>query len=374
MRILNLSLLRLNDSHSYYGGAIGSIGYELLSSLASIDDVNVISFTRGTDLSSSTPSSLNLVQANSFSEVKKLIPKYLQKDKETILTHFYFHEPEYTPLANLANKLESPFAIGMCELPHYRLRDEVSGPLKSPLIRKIGKSIAYMPRFKKTLSHCDRLITVNGAAKQYYSKYIPSAQIGTIPYGVNQELFQYTPLPKEPRILVVSRLIKRRGIHSIIDALPSIISEIPDAHLDIVGDGPQHIHLEQQASELGISSRVHFHGNVSAEALKQHYQNCSVFCHLSTSDGWNQPALEAMSTGRPVIGMDAPHNSMILDGVTGYLISPTDLNSLSNYLIQILDDENLCSQMGTSAHELISTNHNLATVAKQYLTEFQRLL
>ncbi len=75
MRILNLSLLRLNDSHSYYGGAIGSIGYELLSSLASIDGVDVISFTQGTDLSYSVPSSLNLVQANSFSEVKKIMPK-----------------------------------------------------------------------------------------------------------------------------------------------------------------------------------------------------------------------------------------------------------------------------------------------------------
>ena len=374
MRILNLSLLRLNDSHSYYGGAIGSIGYELLSSLASIDGVDVISFTRGTDLSSSVPSSLNLVQANSFSEVKKIMPKYLQKSEETILTHFYFHEPEYTPLAHLANKLDSPFVIGMCELPHYRLRDEVSGLLKSPLIRKIGKSIAYMPRFKKTLSHCDRLITVNGAAKQYYSKYVPTTQIGVIPYGVNQELFPCTPLPEEPRILVVSRLIRRRGINALIDALPIIISEIPDVHLDIVGDGPQRIHLEQQASEIGVSSRVHFHGNVSAEALAQHYQNCSVFCHLSTSDGWNQPALEAMSTGRPVVGMDAHHNSMILDGITGYLIHPMEINSLPKYLIQILDDGNLCSQMGTSAHELISTNHNIATVAKQYLTEFQRLL
>ena len=65
---------------------------------------------------------------------------------------------------------------------------------------------------------------------------------------------------------------------------------------------------------------------------------------------------------------------MILDGVTGFLISPEKINSLSNYLIQILDDRNLCSQMGTSAHELILTNHNLATVAKQYVTEFKRLL
>tara|TARA_B100000700_G_scaffold196421_1_gene216213 strand:- start:451 stop:1575 length:1125 start_codon:yes stop_codon:yes gene_type:complete len=374
LRILNLSLLRLNDSHSYYGGAIGSIGYELLSSLSSLDDVDVISFTQGTDLSLPVPSSLNLVHATSFSEVKKLMPKYLEGEKETILTHFYFHEPVHTPISHLANKLDSPFVIGMCELPHYRLRDEVSGPLKSHLLRKVGKTIAYMPRFKKTLSHCDRLITVNGAAKQYYSKYFPTNQIGIIPYGVNQELFPYTPLPKEPRILVVSRLIRRRGIDALIDALPDILSEIPDVHLDIIGDGPQHIHLKQQASKNGVLSRVHFYGNVSAEALVQHYQNCSVFCHLSNSDGWNQPALEAMSTGRPVIGLDAHHNSMVLNGTTGFLISPEKINSLSNYLIQILDDGNLCSQMGTSAHELISTNYNLSTVAKQYVTEFKRLL
>ena len=374
MRILNLSLLRLNDSHSYYGGAIGSIGYELLSSLASINDVEVVSFTQGTDLSHPLPPSLNLIQASSFNEVEKRMHEFLQNPEETILTHFYFHEPESTPISQVASKLDSPFVIGMCELPHYRLSDEVPGILKSPSLRKIGKSIAYLPRFKKTLSHCDRLITVNEAAKEYYSEHVSKDKICTIPYGVNQELFPSTPLPDQNRLLVVSRLIQRRGIDKIIEILPSLLSEISDVHLDIVGNGPQHASLEKQASKLGNSSKVHFHGNVPYEELVRHYQNCSIFCHLSDSDGWNQPALEAMSIGRPVIGIDASHNSMITDGSTGYLIPSDQPNLLLDRLVQLLENKSLCSQMSASSVKSISTNYSLSTVAKQYVLEFERLL
>lgn len=374
MRIINLSLLRLNDHHSYYGGAIGSIGYELLSSIASIKNIEVISFSRGTDLIHPINPSLKLITVDSFNEVKNLIGNYTDDSTETILSHLYFHEPEYTPLAKFAKDSNFPFLIGMCETPHPRLSDEVNGILKSPTLRKIGKSFLYMPKFKKTLSSPDRLITVNEHAKQYYSNNLPIENIGVIPYGVNQNIFSHAEFPTSPRILVVSRLIQRRNIDSLINALPIIIKEVPDVQIDIVGEGPQRSILEYKSSQNGTKPYVHFHGNVSAEQLVALYKSCTVFCHLSQSDGWNQPALEAMATGRPVISMNEPHNSMIIDGITGYLLHSTETSDLSEKLIQILSDTKLSSQMGNYAYDIVSTNYSLDVVSQKYAEEFRSLI
>ena len=140
MDILNLSTLKLNDCHNYYGGAIGNIGYNLMASLAALDGVTMRSFTMGTDFASDPPSSLELFHVDSYDDVESQV-RDLEITDDTVLTHFYFHEPEYAPLASFAGEHDQPFVVGMCEPPHPRLKDEVSGIQKLPLVRTIGKRL-----------------------------------------------------------------------------------------------------------------------------------------------------------------------------------------------------------------------------------------
>jgi len=373
MKVLNISRLKLNDKHNYYGGAIGNIAYNLLHAISEIEDVNVITFTEGVDLEKDIPKNLKFLKVKSFADVKRDVSDILRDDDISVVTHFYFHEPEYNPVAKLAKKKGLPFIIGMCELPHPRLKDELSSILKNRFVRGFGKMLMF-PRFKKTLELCNVLIVVNEGAKQYYSSFIEEEKIRIIPYGVDLERFRYTPLPESHKILMVSRLIKRRGADYLVNAMHEVVKVFHDAELHFVGEGPRMETLRRRAEELGIGFKVFFHGNVSAEKLVELYRNCYVFCHLSFADGWNQPALEAMSTGRPIICTDAPHNSMVENEKTGFLIPFGDTDMLAEKLIYLFANYNSAEKMGIEGRIKAENEHNWSEIAKEYYNVFHEVI
>lgn len=366
MDILNISKLKLNDKHNYYGGAIGNIAYNLLHAISEIRDVNVISFTEGVDLERAVNGSLKFFEVKSFANLNRRMDKILINNDISVVTHFYFHEPEYNPIAGLVKKRGFPFVIGMCELPHPRFNDELSGILKIPFVRTLGKSF-ILPKFKGTLELCDVLIVVNEGAKNYYSRFIEEEKIRIIPYGVDLVRFRYSPLLKGHKILLVSRLIKRRGLDYMVDAMPEIIEEFPDTELHFVGEGPRKEILRRRAEMLDVGSKVFFHGNVQADRLVELYRDCYVFCHLSFADGWNQPALEAMATGRPVICTDAPHNSMIEDGKTGFLVPFGDVDMLTEKIIYLFGaNHSLAEKMGMEGRKVVESKYNWDKIAEIY--------
>jgi glycosyltransferase involved in cell wall biosynthesis len=373
MRVVNLSLLKLNDSHTYYGGAIGNIGYNLLESLAGLEDVEVVSFTSGTDFESSPPASLRLIEAETFDEVGATLQS-LELTDRTVLTHLYFHEPEYTPLASDLRGREQPFVIGMCEPPHPRYRDEVSGLQQLPLVRPLGKRLLYGPRFRRTLAACDLLVTVNEYGRRYYRGYVEPDPVATVPYGVDHEFFSFEPLSDRRRILLVSRLIKRRGIDTLVEALPSIAQTHPDVAVDIVGEGPRRDRLERAARTHGVRDRMTFHGNVGPGALVERYRQCYAFCHLSEADGWNQPALEAMATGRPVVTIDAPHNSMVDAAETGYLVPFGDADALAGRIDRLLSDRDLAAELGRAGRQRVEETYDWDRIAGEYRRLFEEVL
>ena len=363
MKILNISRPALDEKHSYYGGAMGNITYNLFRSLTMLG-IRIFTFVDSVNLSK-LPENLRILKGSSFKDVQRETIKVLKREDISLVTHFYFHEPEYNPVAKFIKKRGFPFVIGMCELPHPRLSDEVDGILKIPLVRYLGKKLIF-PRFKETLQCCDLLIVVNDGAKTYYSKFIDEERIKVIPYGVDLEHFSYAPLPEERKILMVSRLIKRRGLDYMVEAMPGVVREFPDAELHIVGEGPRKEILRRRAEKLGIKSKVFFHGNVPAEELVRLYRDCYVFCHLSFADGWNQPALEAMATGRPVICTNAPHNSMVEDGKTGFLVPFGDIDILVEKITYLSENQKLAEKMGKEGRRKVEKEHDWNKIAEEY--------
>jgi glycosyltransferase involved in cell wall biosynthesis len=363
MKILNISKLKLNDSHNYYGGAIGNIAYNQFAALAKLDDTAVDTTVEGLDAENDLPTSLSVTTIDSYDDVALYVKDRLSK--ADVVTHFYFHEPEYNPVSKRLAEAETPFVIGMCEVPHPRFKDEVSGLERLPFVRRIGKRL-IMPRFKRTLNRADRLVVVDKQAKTYYSEYYPADRIRIIPYGVCLDRFQPTDFPDVPRILMVNRLIERRGIDYMIEALPDVRDAVSNTELHIVGDGPRGEHLKSRAQKLGVGDAVTFHGNVSASELVEQYAKSTLFSHLSYADGWNQPALEAMASGRPVVCTNKPHNSMVVHEETGYKVPWADSGMLASRLIDILSSPERAEEFGTAGRERVESSYSWSYLASQY--------
>ncbi|CAD7778490.1 MAG: Glycosyltransferase Gtf1 [Candidatus Methanoperedenaceae archaeon GB50] len=366
--------LDLNDTHNYHGGAIGNISYNLLCSLADFN-AEIYAIIKSRNLAFSPPSNLKLYPTGGkmFERAiggSKQTNKILKKEKIDVITQLYFfYGVSFNPM--LRKVKDYPFVIGMCELPHPLLEDEIGSGMKK-YAANLGKKFLF-PLFKKTLDYCDTLIAVNEGAKDLYSNLMPRSKIRVIPYGVDLERFKYSSLPSNHNILAVSRLIKRRGLDYLVEAMPIILKEYPDANLHFVGDGPRKGILQAKAKELGVSSKVIFHGNVSANELVNLYRNCYVFCHLSSADGWNQPALEAMASGRPVICTDAPHNSMVIDKKTGFLIPYGDIDVLAEKIRKVLGDRELAGKMGLEGRKEAEEKYNWDEVGRRYYEVYKEV-
>ena len=373
--------VELTDNHNYSKGAIGNISYNLLTSLSKYD-IELYILSKGIDITKEKllPDNLKLYQltksnfknphyihTKSFINSIKLSKHFLKNQNISVINQMYFpYGVGFNPL--LKSVKDYPFVIGMCELPHKRYNDEIS--ITEKFASKVGRNLLH-PLFLKTLDACDALIAVNKSAKDLYSKLIPRKKIKVIPYGVNMNRFQFTPLQENNHnILVVSRLIKRRKLDILIDAMPYILNEYPDTKLHIVGEGTE---KKNFMTNYGILRRVFFYGNVSEEKLVELYKNCCVYCSPSKEDGWNQPILEAMSSGRPVICADAPHNSMV-NSKSGFKMHYNDCIEYATAIKRLFGDFDMAEKMGEEGRIEVETNYKWKNIGRKYYDVYKEVM
>lgn len=98
-------------------------------------------------------------------------------------------------------------------------------------------------------------------------------------------------------LLSVGHLIERKGHDLVIRAM----TELPDYHLLIAGDGPERENLQSLAQQLGVNRRVRFLGGVRPENMCQLYNSGDALILASSREGWANVLLEAMACGTPVV-------------------------------------------------------------------------
>jgi len=372
MKILSTpSSFGINDAFSYHGGSMGNIGYSFFKSLSN-HPVQIYATVQSHLLSSQFP---NIHFYDTGYDRKKLYNTYklvkqiLSKHKiDLIFSPYFFYGISFTPFREIKNY---PFIIGMCELPHHRFSDEVD-MIKNKYIRNIGKQL-LKPLFLNTLSHCDKLIVVNEGAKKLYLQHIQRSKIEIIPYGVDIDRFQCSPLTLNNNILIVSRLIKRRNIDVLMEALPSVLREYPRTILHIVGGGVQWYNLHKLSKSLNIGKNIIFYGGVTSDKLISLYKNCYLYCSLSEEDGWNQPILEAMSIGRPVISPDALHNSMVTSK-TGFKLHYNDCIECASKIKELFGDFKMAQKMGKEGRKEAERNYNWSNIGRKYYEVYKEVI
>lgn len=133
------------------------------------------------------------------------------------------------------------------------------------------------------------------------------------PMGVDLQ-HRFTPVAGMPRsrdeILFVGRLVEKKGLRHLIDAMPGIIADHPDAFLSVVGFGPEEDACRQQVLRLGLQHKVRFIGAVTQAELPALYRRAAVFVapFVRTEDGDQEGlglvVVEAAGCGCPVVVSD----------------------------------------------------------------------
>ena len=145
-------------------------------------------------------------------------------------------------------------------------------------------------------------------------------------------------------ILMLGRLVKRKGHGIVMEAVARLRAKHPDVMLVIGGTGPYLDTLKMQAAEQGIADVTHFMGFVAEADKPALFQACDIFCMLSDMDeeifeveGFGIVLLEAAAMGKLAIAADCGGmNDAVEQGRSGFLISPGDTSGLTTLLDTIL--------------------------------------
>lgn len=149
------------------------------------------------------------------------------------------------------------------------------------------------------------------------------------------------------KLITACRLEKRKGVDVVLESLPLILREFPNATLDIVGGGSLLSELKARTKKLKLEGKVEFHGKVEHSHVLALMKQAHVFCFpTSASEGFPKVVLEALACGLPVVTtrvsvlpkligngggvlLDSPTKETVADAITAICRTPEKYHEFS---------------------------------------------
>lgn len=165
-------------------------------------------------------------------------------------------------------------------------------------------------------------------------------------------------LADAPLVGAVGRLSEQKGHSVLIRAAAIVRRQIPNVQFIIVGQGPDHERLLALAAELGLGDSIHFTGHVSR--VQPLLVAMDIFVHPSLWEGMPNAVLEAMALAKPIVATRVDGSAeLIVDGESGLLVSPNDVDALSSGILHLLSHPDEAQRLGHSARRRIETEFSI---------------
>jgi glycosyltransferase involved in cell wall biosynthesis len=227
----------------------------------------------------------------------------------------------------------------------------------------------------------DGVIAVSDAAADaMYRHGVPRCKLFVVPNCVVGGARCTTPDNQpsrhlaQPSIVTVAGMNKRKNIDGLITAFDAIASEFVDAHLYLVGTGPDQMAFEAQAATSPARNRIHFEG--FQRNPKPYMESASIFVLASHRESFGLVLHEARDAGAAIVATNVDGIPEALDnGRAGILIPVGDTVALSNALRRLLsspvelDQWRKAAKQGIAQHTVRQMGENLVTVYRSLLGE-----
>jgi len=180
---------------------------------------------------------------------------------------------------------------------------------------------------------------------------IPHARI--VKNGVPLELFRQTvPASRKPKSIVwAGRMVRGKGLATLLKSVRKIADRIPEVRLVIVGDGPWAGELWKTIRALGIQRHVSVLGSVPFESMPSIYNSAAVCVVSSSTEGMPRTLMEAAACGVPVVATRLPQLEEF-EGRGVLLFEPASADDLSECILRILLGQQMAEDLSRRAREL----------------------
>jgi glycosyltransferase involved in cell wall biosynthesis len=204
----------------------------------------------------------------------------------------------------------------------------------------------------------------------------PAAKIRVIPNGIDVERFhprwpvpslqdEFSLVPGSPVVGIVAALRPEKNHELFLQAARRIHNALPSARFLIVGDGPRRAELECFARDLGIGNEVRFTG--ARLDVPELLSLVDVVMLTSRMEASPASILEAMACEKPVVATRVGSLAeTVLDGRTGYLVTPGDAYELAGRTVDLLCHPDRAAMLGRAGREHVIAQWSVDQMVKGY--------
>jgi glycosyltransferase involved in cell wall biosynthesis len=224
--------------------------------------------------------------------------------------------------------------------------------LVDPKRSRVLKEIA---RF--TLSRSDMITCDAELVKKEILNLVdfPEEKIIVFPWGIDLSVFNpcvgdggiRKKLGWEDKFVVIHdrTFSKIYGVRYLIEAIPRVIKEVPNARFLLCGTGPLEGEFKEAVRNCNLSPYVYFAGHVANKELPKYLKSADIYVSCSLSDGASVSLLEAMACGLPVVVSDVPAIlEWVSNGKNGFIVPGRDPAALARKIIELSKDSSLRRQ------------------------------
>ncbi len=282
------------------------------------------------------------------------------------------------PLALLAKRLRIAGATNIVALTHGHEVWWAKIPIFRLAISKISAdvdSLTYLGDFTKNAM----LPAI--ADKSKLVKIAPGIDVDHfVPSEIDMKLIEKHKLQNRRVVVCVGRLVHRKGQDKLIEAMPQVLKEFPDAVLLLVGEGPIRSMLDKLIRHHGLEHHVIFTGRIKFEDLAKYIQLGEVFAMPSRDrffglevEGLGIVYLEASACGVPVIvGKSGGAPDAVIQNQTGLIVDGTKPQEISDAICRLFADKELARQMGRQGREWVVENWRWQIWSEKFNTLLNR--
>lgn len=197
------------------------------------------------------------------------------------------------------------------------------------------------------------------------------AKINLINFGIDVQKFSPGPgdeelliklkIPDSPVIISLRSLEPVYDIDSLINAVPLVLKEVPEAKFLIAGKGSQEAKLKELAQSLGVDGSIKFVGLIPNDELPRYLRAADVYVSTSLSDaGIAASTAEAMACGLPVVITDFGDNrKWVENGENGFLVALRNPEALASRILALLSDKEKRIKFGQVGRRVIAERMNM---------------
>lgn len=170
--------------------------------------------------------------------------------------------------------------------------------------------------------------------------------------SVKEDFYNIKRKPLEGKIVNIGRISKQKNQKLLIEAFYEVVTNFPNAKLEIYGEGPLNNDIIQLIKNYSLVDSVSLKGNVNN--IPQVLAETDIFVLSSDFEGMPNALMEAMAMGIPCISTDCPCGGprMLLEnGKNGILVPVGDVKELSKALDLLLSNVKMKKYLGKNAKE-----------------------